>query len=179
MKLSQVVEEARKLAESEIEQYGLPTQMHLQLSIDKGREIARHFKTNEDLVSIGVYLMDVKLGQAFKENKLGEHVRMGVEVAQRFVKQYGLSDADAASVIDAVASHHGSKKFHSLESEIVANADCYRFIHPIGVFHYIGTLAKRGLDHNAILTGAEAKLNEKAAILSLDFCKQELKEYVT
>lgn len=178
MNLKAIVEEARKLAESEINLHGLPTMLHLQLSADKGREIARHLKANEDLVLIGVYLMDVKLGQAFKENKLAQHVQMGIETTQRFVAEHGLKGADAETVMDAVASHHGAPKFASFESEIVANADCYRFIHPIGVFHYIGTLVKRGLDHNAVLAGAEAKLDEKAKILSLEYCKRDLNPFI-
>lgn len=178
MNLQPIVEEARKLAESEINLYGLPTMLHLQLSVDKGREIARHHRANEDLVLIGVYLMDVKLGQAFKENRLVQHIQMGIETAQRFVTEHDLKGSDAATIMDAVASHHGTPKFVSLESEIVANADCYRFIHPVGVFHYISTLVKRGMDHNAVLAGAEAKLDEKTKILSLEYCKLELNSFV-
>ena len=118
--------------------------------------------------------MDVKLGQAFKANTLGQHVQMGVKVAEDFVKRFDLSAKDSAAIIEAVAAHHGTAKFASVEAEIVANADCYRFIHPVGVFHYIGNLVKRGLDHNAVIAGAEAKLAEKVKILSLDCCKREL-----
>jgi hypothetical protein len=76
-----------------------------------------------------------------------------------------------------VEAHHGTIPYTCIEAEICANADCYRFISPKGVFGYFTTLGKRPLDFLACLDEAEKKLDEKYAILSLDICKSELEPY--
>ena len=77
-------------------------------------------------------------------------------------------------VLNGVAGHHGTIPFECVEAEIVANADCYRFIHPVGVFHYLGTLSKRDLSAMQIISTAETKLDEKFGVLSLKRVKDEL-----
>ena len=78
-------------------------------------------------------------------------------------------------IINCVEAHHGTIPFDSIEAEICANADCYRFIHPKGFFLFLTILGKRGSFPDA-LDMAEKKLDEKYNILSLDFCKNELEE---
>lgn len=162
-------------ARSEIEKYGLPTTIHFELSIDKAGEIAEKLGADTRLARIGAALMDIKLGQAFKEGRLSEHVKMGVEATRAFLGDYQeLTEEEIAKIINPVEAHHGAVPFNCIESEIATNADCYRFMHPTGVLHYIGTLSKRGLEFDNIVSQAEDKLDEKQEILSLDICKQEL-----
>ena len=71
-------------------------------------------------------------------------------------------------------AHHGKIPYTCIEAEICANADCYRFISPKGFLSYLATLGKRHDDFASCLNDAEKKLDEKYALLSLDFCKQEL-----
>jgi len=82
-----------------------------------------------------------------------------------------------STLINCVAAHHGAIPFESLESEIVANADCYRFIHPRGVMSFHATVIKRGNEHDDALKAVEAKLDEKHGILSLEAAKEDLLEY--
>ena len=72
---------------------------------------------------------------------------------------------------------HGKVPYESIEAEVCANADCYRFIHPLGVFTFIGVLAKRDLPFEDQIKGLKAKLDEKYNILSLPKAKEELCEY--
>lgn len=174
---SDVLAEAKRLAMEEIERYGLPTQLHFELSLAKGQEIARALGAEASVVAIGTCLMDVKLGQAFAEGRLGDHVEMSREVAEAFVKRFSLEEHEVRSIINSVVAHHGSVPFESLEAEVVANADCYRFLHPVGVVHYIGTLSKRGLSLEKVVDGAEAKLDEKWEILTLEGCRRDLEPY--
>jgi len=161
-------------AYSEIEKYGLPTKLHFDLSLKKGREIAEKLDADTALVQVGVALMDIKLGEAFSTGRLAEHVRMGVEAARDFLVKYELNGELREKIVNCIEAHHGAVPFSCLESEIVTNADCYRFMHPAGVIHYIGTLSKRGLTLEKLVEQAEAKLDEKYALLSLDVSKAEL-----
>lgn len=165
------------VAREEIATYGLPTLRHYELSLMKGFELAEKLNADVNLVQAGVALMDIKLGQAAKEGHQPEHVKYCVEYAEKLLKDLGVDEPYYSNLINCVAAHHGAIPFTSLESEIVANADCYRFIHPRGVMSFHATVVKRGNEHDAALKAVEAKLDEKYSILSLDVAKEELLGY--
>jgi len=73
------------------------------------------------------------------------------EATVEFLKNYDLSAKVKDTLINAVYAHHGAIPFISVESEICANADCYRFAHPKGVLFYLTTLAKRLDNFDAII----------------------------
>ena len=173
-RLDDLVQAAMGLAVSEIERYGLPSRIHFDLSVKEGRRIATHLGARVDLVEVGIALMDVKLGQAFSEKRLADHVTMSEETAKEFLSHYDLSDEERRIVLNSVAAHHGTVPFASLEAEICANADCYRFIHPRGVLSYMTVVARRTDDFHACLEQVEAKLDEKRGIVSLPLVRQEL-----
>ncbi len=173
----ELVDAALKFAREQIDQYGLPPQHFLNLSIEKGKEIAKLLQADENAVVVGLYLKDCKLGEAYSSNRAQEHVAMGVEASKIFLQPFNLNQKTIDTLLNCVAAHHGAVPYTSLEAEIVANADCYPFIHPIGVIYYIGMLGKRGLNHNEIIDGVEAKLEEKHAIMSLPYVKKQLEPH--
>lgn len=173
----EVVKKAIQYAYDETDKYGLPTKLHLDLSIEKGIEIAEMLEADSNIVAVGVALMDIKLGEAFAAKRQPEHVKMSAEATRAFLSQHNIKEHLADKVINCVEAHHGTIPFSCIEAEIVANADCYRFIHPKGVFHYIGTLTKRNLSFKEIIDGADAKLEEKNKILSLPYCKKQLEPH--
>ena len=156
--LRTVANEAVELARKEIETYGLPHPVAFDLSLEKGRFLAEALGANPTIVDMGVAMMDLKLGQAFKEKRLTEHVKMSAEAAEVFLKEHNVPEDVSRIVINAAEAHHGGVPFVAVESEICANADCYRFIHPKGVFLYLTVLGKRLDDFSACLSQAEAKL---------------------
>ena len=175
--INEVALAADQAARQEIEKYGLPSLFHYDLSMEKAVYLAKKTNANEALVRIGLALMDIKLGQAFSEKRGPAHVAMSVEYAKDFLSKYNLSEEEVAIIINCVEAHHGKIPFSSIEAEVCANADCYRFMHPKGVLYYLTTLAKRGGDFSAQLTQLEAKYDEKASILSLPAAKKELDAY--
>jgi hypothetical protein len=172
--LSEVYEAAYKYALDEIAKYGLPSLVHLYLSLDKGTQIANNLNCDNYLVRIGICLMDLKLGEAFKKNEQNKHVEYSLKAAKEFLERFDILPKQKEILLNTIAAHHKAVPFISIESEICANADCYRFMHPLGVFYYLVTLGKRDMAPLQILEAAESKLDEKLNILSLDYCKKEL-----
>jgi hypothetical protein len=175
--INETIQESRKLAISEIEKFGLPNLIHFEIAEKKAIELADKLNADKTIVQIGIYLMDLKLGQAFKEDKISEHVQMSVEAAKEFLDKFDIDEISKRKIINCVEAHHGKIPFECLEAEICANADCYRFIHPKGFFVFLTTLGKRSADFYECLTNAENKMDEKYNILSLELCKQELEKY--
>lgn len=177
MNIKDIADNCDFIAQKELEEYGLPTPRHYKLSMDAGIRLANKLGANVDMVRAGVALMDIKLGECAKEGRQGEHVAASAEFAEELLTNFQADDQTKAILLNSVRAHHGKEPFDSLEAEIVANADCYRFIHPRGVMSFHATVVKRGKNHNDALANVKFKLEEKHSIMSLDAAKEDLEEY--
>ena len=171
-----IIEEAAKYAISEVKKHKPGVLPLFTLSTKKGLELAKKLGGDEKIVHLGLLFMDIKLPQASKEGRPAEHVEMSAKAAEEFLDKYDISQEEKKKVINCVATHHKKVPFECLEAEICANADCYKFIHPKGFFTYLTILGGRDADPKDALAKAEAKLDEKHDILSLDVCKEELED---
>jgi hypothetical protein len=172
-----IIQESKNLALKEIKKFGLPSPIHFEISEKKAIELAKKLNADKTIVQVGIYLMDLKLGQAFKDNKISQHVQMSSKATKEFLEKFDLNEGVKKKIINCVEAHHGQVPFICKEAEICANADCYRFIHPRGFFAYLTVLGKRNLQFNEALNLAESKLDEKYKILSLEICKKDLEKY--
>jgi hypothetical protein len=84
-----------------------------------------------------------------------------------------ISDSEIDKVIHCVSEHHGIKNFYCLESEIVCNADCYRFVSIKGVIG--GMRYTRDMDLEDLAKLYLNKAEEKWSALTFDICKNELR----
>jgi hypothetical protein len=164
--------EARKLAYSETEKYGIPAIPLIDLATSVGKRIAKELNTNIDIVEAGTLLMDCALGQALKENRGSEHVQLSLDKANKLINESSLSSEEKENILHCIQEHHGSNKFYSLESEICCNADCYRFISIEGFILSIKYGREMSFEDLVILL--KNKVNEKWNALSLDISKKEL-----
>jgi hypothetical protein len=176
MNIEKIVSLADDSARSEIMKYELPTLTHYILSQHIGSQLAMKLGADVNIVKIGISLMDYKLGEAFKAGRLKEHVKMSIDAAKNLLETL-VNNTEFTKILHCIEAHHGTIPFKSLEAEICANADCYRFIHPIGTITYLATLGKRQLSDSELLKQSRAKLEEKWAVLSLDICKNDLRSY--
>ncbi len=173
--LEKIAIEAEKFALSEIEKFWLPSKINLEISINEWIKLAKKLNVDEDLVKIWVCLMDIKLWQAFSEKRIWEHIKMSVESAKEFLSKYNLEKKYYDIIIESVEWHHWKKFFDSLEAEIVANADCYRFLSPKWIFNFLANSNKIFWDDFIKkINFIETKMDEKIKIVSLDIVKKEL-----
>lgn len=121
--------------------------------------------------------MDIKLKEATKLGKKKEHDLLATEFAKEFLKDYILTKEEYHKIINCIEAHHKRVPYECIEAEICANADCYRFIHPKGVFAYENFLATKINNLEEIAKKLKDKLEEKEKIISLDKTKKNLEEY--
>jgi len=126
----------RPRALEETERYGTPYVGHLDLAYEVGQRLSIELDADKDMVAVGTYLMDIKLGQAKAEGKIEEHIGMSAKATTEFLKQFGIVEDIRQNIVNCVEAHHATIPYQSLEAEICANADCYRFLHPRGLFGY-------------------------------------------
>lgn len=169
----QLVEDALSLAKKNT----IPTIEYLELSIDKGKMLASTYDADKDIVLIGICLMDIQLSEAIKQGKQQEHGKMAAIFAKDFLQDYDLTKEDKEKIINCIEAHHGQVSFTCIEAEVCANADCYRFIHPIGIFIYDGIMSKQVGILEERVRELKNKLEEKYSILSLEKAKKDLEGY--
>ena len=175
--LQQIAVKAVEVAREEIQKYGMPSMLQFDLSLREGERLANELNANNYIVEIGIALMDVMLGNAAKNGMQKQHVELSKEYTEKFLQQFDLSKDIVNNIINCVEAHHGSVPFKTIEAEICANADCYRFVHPKGVLYYFTVLERRFSDFDKVLNQVEAKLDEKINIASIPSVKIELQQY--
>lgn len=177
MNIENLVKETDVFNRAEIQKYNPDMEFLYDISLDAGIRLAKKYGADENIVKIGIALMDCKLPEASHLGTPKQHISMSSEAAKEILKKADLDADTKENIIKCVEQHHGAEKFFSIEAEVVANSDCYRFIHPKGVLYYSSMLGRRFHDFNKELEQLNFKLNEKHNILSLDFAKEELEPY--
>lgn len=175
--LNNIADKAIEYAKQEINKYGMPSMLQFNLSLEKGIDLAKQLGANVEIVKIGIALMDLKLGEAAAQGKQAEHVKISSEYSEDFLNDFALDTDIKEILINCVDAHHAKVPYQTLEAEICANADCYRFIHPKGVLYYMTVVAHRFNDFNKELSQVESKLDEKMQIASIPKVKEELSAY--
>jgi hypothetical protein len=170
--MEKFLEEAKKMAYSEVEKTGMPVKLHVDLATEKGKEIAKKLGANENIVEAGTLLMDCLIGQALKENRPKEHIQMSLEKTNELLNVSDLTDEEKENIRHCVLEHHGVEKFYSLESEICCNADCYRFTSVKGFFFYVRN--GREMSFEELVKLLKLKVEEKWHAISLDYVRKEL-----
>jgi len=170
--MQKYIDQAVKIAYEEQEKTGMPLKPHIDLSREVGERIAKELNADEGVVEIGTLMMDCMIGKALKENKLEQHVQMSAKRAEQWLKTTDLDEKTKQNILACVNEHHGVKKFHSMESEIVCNADCYRFVSIKGFTYALRYL--REMPFEGLVKLLNNKVEEKWNALTLDICKEEL-----
>lgn len=172
--MKKIIKKAKELVEKERPEGIRPL---LDIANNAGQVLAKKLNADKDIVMLGTLFMDLKRKQAVAEGRLQDHIKMSLEVVKEFLEQFDLDEETKNKIYNCIEAHHGDIPYTCIEAEIVANADCYKFLHPKGVLQYIGILSKRYEDFKVVLEEAEKKLEEKHKVLSLDICKEELEPY--
>lgn len=172
--MKELIESVRSLALGEITKYDSPNKYHFDIANKAGQAIAEKVGANKDIVLLGTMLMDLKIGQAISENRLKDHIQMSADAARLFLENEKEQSELVSKVVDCVLSHHGTVPFKSKEAEVCANADCYRFLTPQGIFAFAVQLGKREMNLPELLDYVDKKVDEKWGIVSLSDAKKDL-----
>ncbi len=127
-----IVEKAKEIAYAEMELFSNTPKLLFEISYSKAKHICLALNADINVVMVGIYFMDLKLGQSIKENRQSKHVQMSIEAAEVFLSENNIDKDFFDKVINCIAAHHKDIPFTCLEAEICANADCYKFLHPKG-----------------------------------------------
>ncbi|MFH1649744.1 MAG: hypothetical protein ABIA93_04300 [Candidatus Woesearchaeota archaeon] len=169
--------EAKQQALIEIEKYGSPPLILFELANKKAEELGKKLGADMEVLMAGMYLMDLKLGEALKAGKLKEHTAWSAKAAETILDQHGIKGEKRDKIMNCILAHHKAIPFSCKEAELCVNADCYKFLHPRGFFAFLVELGERSTPFDKALEYAEQKLDEKIEHVSMKECKEELEPY--
>lgn len=178
MDIEALIHKAVNFNLEEIRKYNPDMELLHEIAWNAGLRLAKEYSANENIVKISLALMDAKLPEASFKGLTKQHIAMSAEAAKEILQDTNcLTSYEKENIIKCIEEHHGAKKYFSIESEVVANADCYKFVSPKGVFYYASMLGRRFHDLKLELDQLDFKLNEKHNAISLEVVKRELEPY--
>ncbi len=178
MEMQDLIKKCDDFNKSEIQKYNPDMKFLYELSLDKGIKLAEIYKADVNIVKIAIAMMDSKLPEASYLKTPKKHIEMSSNATKEILSDIDFLNEDIKeNIIKCVEEHHGTKEFFSIESEVVANADCYKFVHPKGFLYYSSMLGRRFHDFDKEIEQLNFKLNEKHNTISLDLVKEELEPY--
>jgi hypothetical protein len=167
------IETIARLAKQQAITTGTPSVFHVEYINEVAQRLALALHANKDIIALETNLMDYMVGVALSQNCVSEHVRMGEIEAKKVLDTFSeMTAEEKEEVLWCVREHHGVNKFHSLESEICCNADCYKFVSVKGFFG--GLNAGTSRTYQEALDVYKKKVEEKWNALSLADYKKEL-----
>ena len=144
---------------------------------EKLNEISKRYNHNHNALWLGSYLADLFITEAKDTGDIRKHVPMALRYAKDLVKKHNISDQEADIILEIIETHHGGEQKH-IESKLYKNADCFKFLHPKGVFHIFSVYydnSENGFEK--AVQYAMFKAEEKFALVDLDDeIKKESKE---
>ncbi len=170
-----IVNDLDQLAVVEIMNYGIPTLDDYNDVANVSIELGKKLGANLSVIKLGSRFLDIKLGEANKEKKTSEHITKALGFAKDFLGNYPLEEDVKQKVFTCITEHH-DKKFSCIESEICANANCYKFLVPKKILKMFYNWRQRGYNFEEIFLIAEEKVDQKWNSLTLDICKKELQD---
>lgn len=177
MKYKNLFEYVDKYNRDELVKYNYDIEPMYDISLFYGKKLAETYNADEEIVLISLALMDAKLPESVKKKTPKEHVSMSLASAKTILdKVEDITEDAKVNILKCIEEHHGVDKYYSIESEIVANADCYKFLSIKGMMTYHSILARRLNDFESELDQLEYKMDEKINHLSLDLAKEELND---
>lgn len=178
MNLEELIIKTDQFNRDEIKKYNPDMEFLHDICLNAGIRLAKEYGADENIVKIALAMMDSKLPEAAHLGVAKEHISMSSEATKEMLKDIDcLNEQEKENIIKCVEQHHGANKFFSVEAEVVANADCYKFVSPQGVLYYSSMLGRRFHDFNKELEQLDFKLNEKHNTISLPLVKEELEQY--
>ncbi|MFH0713131.1 MAG: hypothetical protein V1722_00565 [Candidatus Micrarchaeota archaeon] len=175
MESQTTIQTIREVGLREAQNNNAPPEIYTRLAIEKAISLAKKMKGDEQIVETALWLCDLRIGPCLRENRVQDHVKESLVAAREVLSDAGASKEFAEKSLQVMSEHH-AKVHKYLEGEIVANADAYKFLPPIGSLHLLWIEGKRSDSFSKSLSYVFHKIEEKWNVLTIQECKDEMRE---
>jgi hypothetical protein len=147
-----------------------PAWLLTEIAVEKGKELSKKFNVNEELIVTSLYLAHTVFSPFWKDKIQKNHPKLSAEFVRKFLVKWDVGEEEQDIILDAIMSHHSKDKPKTKISEIVRNAEGFKFLSIKGALVFLHELGKRGFSYEESLKMLIEKMDKKFELLTLDVC---------
>lgn len=170
---STVIQLSKDLMIAQTKKNGAPAWLLTEIAVKKGRDLANKHGAREDLVVTALYLAHTIFSTEINGQIQQKHRLLSADFADNFLKEQGVSEDDREIIQNAILAHHGHIPTEYLESEVMKNAEGFKFLSLEGANVFLEDLQARGLTLEQAKKEVIRKMNQKFEYLTLPDCIDE------
>lgn len=176
---NKIIQKAKDLMLTQTKLNGAPAWPLTEIAVKKGRDLAKRHSAREDLVVTALYLAHTIFSTEINGPIQQKHRLLSADFADNFLKEQGVSSDDREVIQNAILAHHGHIPTEFLESEVMKNAEGFKFLSLEGAHIFLEDLQARGLTLEQAKKEVIRKMNQKFEYLTLPDCIDEAKRNMT
>lgn len=168
-----IVERSRKLMYEQTRKNKAPAWLLTELSIRKGKQLARQYKVNEKLVLTSLYLAHTVFSSGWKTEVQKHHPALSAKFVKPYLDKWRVAQKEQVIILNAIEAHHAQVPTRSKIAEVVKNAECFKFVTLEGSLIWFHDCGLRGWSLEEAVERVLHKMEQKRKLLTLPRCKRE------
>ncbi|MBI4163239.1 MAG: hypothetical protein HY512_00120, partial [Candidatus Aenigmarchaeota archaeon] len=123
-----LVENARQLMYKQTLKNKAPSWILTELAVKKGEELAEKYKVDKRFVLTSLYLAHTIFSPIWKGKIQKNHPNLSSKFVKKYLDKWGVNKSDQEIILNSIEAHHANVPTKSLISEVVKNAECFKFV---------------------------------------------------
>lgn len=168
-----IVKLSRELMYEQTQKNKAPAWRLTELSILKGKELARKYNENERLILTSLYLAHTVFSPIWAGDIQKNHTKLSSEFAKKYLEEWKVSSNEQKIILNAIEAHHNQIRTETKIAEIVKNAECFKFVTLEGSLIWLHELGLRQVEYEEAKEKVIKKMEQKRKLLTLEDCIKE------
>lgn len=166
------IKEAKELMYNQTIKNGAPSWLLTTLAVNVGKQLARLYNVNEDIVVLTLYLQHLVFDPITKGEIQKNHPELSASFVEehKLLEKWNIPKEDRLVILEAIRNHHNKNKSNNLVVEVIKNAECQKFVTVEGSLIWLHELGLRGYDFEKAKELVFYKMEQKKSLLTLDKC---------
>ena len=164
------IKEAKELMYNQTIKNGAPSWLITMLAVNVGKELAREFYVDENIVVLTLYLQHLVFDPITNGEIQKNHPNLSAQYVEdnKLLEKWYIPENDRSIILEAIRNHHKKEKSSHLIVEVIKNAECQKFITIEGALIWLHELGLRGYDFDKAKELVFYKMEQKKSLLTLN-----------
>ena len=107
---------------------GAPAWELTEIAVAKGKELAKKYAVDEELVVAALYLAHIIFSKKIGGRVQKRHEELSARLAEKYLRRWKVNPAKREIIMNAIRAHHEKVPTQSKVAEVMKNAECFKFI---------------------------------------------------
>jgi hypothetical protein len=167
-----IVQRSRKLMYTQTKKNKAPAWLLTELAVQKGTELAKKYKVDEKLVVTALYLAHTVFSPVWDGEVQQHHPELSAKFVKPYLNKWGISQKEQEIILNSIETHHAKVPGKYKISEVVRNAECFKFVTLKGSLIWLHECGLRGYPWKESVDKVLQKMEQKRKLLTLQDCKK-------